>query len=59
MSAQAWLPPRKRSLDSKPKVFTLMCNRGWFLDPAQMEILRSVRDVLADHRILNVGKIFP
>jgi FAD/FMN-containing dehydrogenase len=40
-------------------VFILMCNRGWVLDPAQIEILRGIRDVFDPHRILNPGKIFP
>jgi len=36
-----------------------MYNRGWVLDPAQVEILRGIRDVFDPYRILNPGKIFP
>jgi glycolate oxidase len=31
----------------------------WALDPAQIEIMRSIREVFDPHRILNPGKIFP
>ena len=59
MSAQAWLPPRKCSLDSTPRVLILMYNWGWVFHPAQIEILRRIRGVFDPHRILNPGKIFP
>jgi len=36
-----------------------MYNRGWALDPAQMEILRGIRDVFDPRRILNPGNFFP
>ena len=59
MPAQAWPPPRKFSLHSIARVFIRMYNRSWVLDPAQIEILRGIRDVFDPHRILNPGKIFP